>query len=166
MLQLFDAITPDQIESTRQLFREYEAGLGISLCFQNFDEEVKNLPGDYATPGGALLIAFSDGALAGCCALRPANVAAYPKAAEMKRLFVRPAFRGKGIARKLVYEILRMARGQGYDYVVLDTLNTMKEAQALYLLIGFRDIQPYYENPIEGARYMLLDLRQANLLDQ
>lgn len=166
MLQLFDAITPDQIESTRQLFREYEAGLGISLCFQNFDEEVKNLPGDYATPGGALLIAFSDGALAGCCALRPANVAAYPKAAEMKRLFVRPAFRGKGIARKLVYEILRMARGQGYDYVVLDTLNTMKEAQALYLLIGFRDIQPYYENPIEGARYMMLDLRQANLLDQ
>jgi putative acetyltransferase len=84
----------------------------------------------------------------------------------MKRLFVRPAFRGKGIARKLVYEILRMARGQGYDYVVLDTLNTMKEAQALYLLIGFRDIEPYYANPIEGARYMLLDLRQANLLDQ
>jgi putative acetyltransferase len=166
MLQLFDAITPDQVESTRQLFREYEAGLGISLCFQNFDNELKNLPGDYAPPGGALLLAFSDGELAGCCALRPANVASYPKAAEMKRLFVRPAFRGKGIARKLVYEILRMARGQGYDYVVLDTLNTMKEAQALYLLIGFRDIEPYYANPIEGARYMLLDLRQANLLDQ
>ena len=166
MLQLFDAITPDQIESTRQLFREYEAGLGISLCFQNFDDELKNLPGDYATPGGALLLALSDGQLAGCCALRRASASSYPKAAEMKRLFVRPTFRGKGIARKLVYEILRMARGQGYHYVVLDTLNTMKEAQALYVLIGFRDIQPYYENPIKGARYMMLDLREANLLDQ
>jgi putative acetyltransferase len=166
MLQLFDVIAPDQIECARQLFLEYEKALGISLCFQNFEEELKNLPGDYTAPRGALLLAFADEQLAGCCALRPANIGSYPNAAEMKRLFVREAFRGKGIARKLVYEILRMARGQGYDYVVLDTLNTMKEAQALYVLIGFRDIEPYYENPIKGARYMMLDLRQASLLDQ
>lgn len=166
MLQLVDAISPDQVEHARQLFQEYEKGLGISLCFQNFAEELRSLPGDYATPQGALLLALADGQLAGCCALRPLSVAAYPRAAEMKRLFVRPAFRGKGIARKLVYEILRMARGSGYDYVLLDTLNTMKEAQALYVLIGFRDIPPYYENPIDGARYMMLDLRQASLLDQ
>jgi ribosomal protein S18 acetylase RimI-like enzyme len=165
MLQLLDATTADQLDGARTLFQEYEKGLGISLCFQNFSEELKNLPGEYASPRGALLLAFSDGELAGCCALRPLNVAAYPKAAEMKRLFVRPDYRGKGIARKLVYEILRMARAKDYDYVVLDTLNTMKEAQALYVLIGFRDIPPYYENPIEGARYMLLDLRQASLLD-
>lgn len=166
MLQLIDVTNAEQAQSARQLFREYEKGLGISLCFQNFDEELKNLPGDYAAPGGALLLAFSEGQLAGCCALRPLTLAAYPRAAEMKRLFVRPNFRGKGIARKLAYEILRMARGRDYDYVLLDTLNTMKEAQALYLLIGFRDIPPYYENPIEGARYMMLDLRQASLLDQ
>lgn len=147
------------------LFQEYEKGLGISLCFQNFSEELKNLPGEYANPQGSLLIAYSDGELAGCCALRPLSVPNYPKAAEMKRLFVRPAYRGKGIARKLVYEILRIARAREYDYVVLDTLNTMKEAQALYVLIGFRDIPPYYENPIEGARYMMLDLRQASLID-
>ncbi len=166
MLQLFDVIAPDQVEIARQLFLEYEQALGISLCFQNFEDELKNLPGDYTAPRGALLLAVVDGQPAGCCALRPASTNAYPNAAEMKRLFVREVFRGKGIARKLVYEILRMARGQGYDFVVLDTLNTMKEAQALYILIGFRDIEPYYENPIKGARYMMLDLRQASLLDQ
>lgn len=166
MFQLLDAISPDQLDGARTLFREYEKGLGISLCFQNFDEELKNLPGDYAAPGGALMLAYSDGQLAGCCALRPLPIPAYPRAAEMNPLFVRPHFRGKGIARRLAYEILRMARSRDYDYVLLDTLSTMKEAQALYLLIGFRDIPPYYENPIEGARYMMLDLRQASLLDQ
>lgn len=166
MLQLLDATTPDQVEDARQLFKEYEKGLGISLCFQGFSEELQKLPGDYAAPQGALLLAFFNSQLAGCCALRPLNTPAYPKAAEMKRLFVRPAYRGQGIARKLVYEILRMARAAGYEYVLLDTLNTMKEAQALYVLIGFRDIPPYYENPIESARYMLLDLRKASLLDQ
>lgn len=163
MFQLLEATTMDQLNGARTLFREYEKSLGISLCFQNFEEELKNLPGDYAAPGGALLLAFRDGQLAGCCALRPLKESKYLHAAEMKRLYVRPAFRGQGIARLLVTGILSEAATKGYTSIVLDTLKSMTEAHLLYRSLGFEEIPAYYENPMEGARYMKLDLAASGL---
>ena len=141
-----------------QLFREYADSLGLDLAFQNFDDELAHLPGDYAAPRGALLLAYVDGALAGCCALRPLDNADIPNAAEMKRLYVRPAFRGFGLGRQLAETILDAARQAGYTSVLLDTLDDMEAARNLYADLGFQSIEPYYHNPIPGAHYLKADI--------
>ena len=141
-----------------QLFREYADSLGLDLAFQNFDDELARLPGDYAAPRGALLLAYVDGALAGCCALRPLDNADIPNAAEMKRLYVRPAFRGFGLGRQLAETILDAARQAGYASVLLDTLDDMEAARNLYADLGFQSIEPYYHNPIPGAHYLKADI--------
>lgn len=141
-----------------QLFREYADSLGLDLAFQNFDDELAQLPGDYAAPRGALLLAYVDGALAGCCALRPLDNADIPNAAEMKRLYVRRAFRGFGLGRQLAEAILDAARQAGYASVLLDTLDDMEAARNLYADLGFQSIEPYYHNPILGAHYLKADI--------
>jgi ribosomal protein S18 acetylase RimI-like enzyme len=148
----------DELDAVRAIFREYAEGLGVDLCFQNFEEELAGLPGEYAAPRGALLLARVDGELAGCCALRPLDTADYPNAAEMKRLYVRKAFRGFGLGRQLAEAILDAARQAGYACVLLDTLDDMEAARALYEDLGFEDIPPYYHNPIAGAHYLKADL--------
>lgn len=148
----------DEFDAVRAIFREYAEGLGVDLCFQSFDQELASLPGDYAPPRGALLLASVDGELAGCCALRPLDAADYPNAAEMKRLYVRKAFRGFGLGRRLTEAILDAARQAGYATVLLDTLDDMEAARALYEDLGFEEIPPYYHNPIAGAHYLKVDL--------
>lgn len=140
------------------VFREYAEGLGIDLTFQGFEEELQQLPGDYAEPRGALLVAWLNGEIAGCCALRPLDTVDYPNASEMKRLYVRPAFRRLGLGRQLADCILDKARAAGYDCVLLDTLNNMESARALYQDLDFEDIPPYYFNPVEGAHYLRVKL--------
>jgi ribosomal protein S18 acetylase RimI-like enzyme len=174
-------LTPDEpheLEAARAIFRDYAASLGIDLGFQNFDDELANLPGDYVEPRGALLLALvntidtavrvnaqplqrSNGGLAhvaGCCALRPLDSADYPNAAEMKRLYVRPEFRGVGLGRQLAEAILDAARGAGYACVLLDTLDDMESARALYEDLGFVEVPPYYHNPVAGSHYLKADL--------
>ncbi len=136
------------------IFQEYAAGLGVDLCFQNFDAELATLPGDYTSPRGVLLLARVNGALAGCCALRPLDSADYPNASEMKRLYVRNSFRGLGLGRQLAKAVMDRARLAGYSCVLLDTLSDMEAARALYEDIGFEEVQPYYHNPIPGAHYL------------
>ena len=149
----------EQLDAARALFREYAVQLGVDLCFQGFEQELAALPGDYAPPRGALLLAWVDGELAGCCALRPIEDVDYPDAAEMKRLFVRKAFRGFGLGRQLAEAILTCALERGYASVLLDTLDDMESARALYEDLGFEEIPPYYHNPLSGAHYLKVDLR-------
>lgn len=150
--------TPEQLEQARLIFQEYAQQLDIDLCFQNFDEELNDLPGDYAAPQGCLLLAMLDGEVAGCCALRPLDNVDYPNASEMKRLYVRQAHRRSGLGRQLAEAILDAARVAGYRSVLLDTLSDMEAARALYEDLGFKDIPPYYHNPIAGAHYLKVDL--------
>jgi putative acetyltransferase len=157
-IALLSAPRHEDLEQVREIFREYAAGLGVDLCFQGFDEELATLPGEYAAPRGALLLAYADGAIAGCCALRPLDAADYPNAAEMKRLYVRPAWRGTGLGRRLALAALDAARQRGYASVLLDTLSDMEAARALYEDLGFQEIPPYYHNPIAGAHYLKVDL--------
>lgn len=157
-IQLITPSQPSDIEATREIFREYATGLGVDLCFQQFDAELAGLPGEYAEPRGALLLALVDGALAGCCALRPLDTVDYPNASEMKRLYVRKAFRGFGLGRQLAEAILDAARRAGYASVLLDTLDEMEAARALYEDLGFEEIPPYYHNPIAGAHYLKAEL--------
>ena len=142
----------------RGLFREYAQALGVDLCFQQFDQELADLPGDYTPPYGALLAAQVDGQLAGCCAIRPLDAADYPNACEMKRLYVRKAFRAMGLGRQMAEAALDAARQAGYSCVLLDTLDDMEAARALYHDLGFHEIPPYYHNPIPGAHYLKADL--------
>jgi GNAT superfamily N-acetyltransferase len=154
-------LTPEssvQFEATRAIFREYAAGLGVDLCFQNFEAELATLPGDYAAPAGQLLLAYVDGQLAGCGALRPLADVDYANACEMKRLFVRPGFRRFGLGRLLAQALLDEARGAGYSAMLLDTLDDMEAARELYATLGFEEIPPYYFNPIPGAHYLKADL--------
>ena len=144
------AASEAEIETVRTLFREYEKSLGISLCFQNFAEEVAGLPGDYAPPDGRLLVAFVGKRPAGCVALRRIG----DDVAEMKRLYVRLGFRGMKLGRRLAEAVLKEARSIGYRAVRLDTLPSMREAQTLYLSMGFTDIPPYNDHPVEGTRFM------------
>lgn len=154
MLKLIQPESQEDLQRMRELFQEYEASLGICLCFQNFAEELANLPGDYAPPQGRLLLALDGAPLAGCVALRRID----DTTCEMKRLYVRPAFRGKGVGRKLSTTVIEEARSIGYAKMRLDTLSSMKEAIALYQSLGFRPIEPYRHNPIQGAIYMELSL--------
>lgn len=143
-----------ELDAVRLIFREYAASLGIDLAFQNFDEELATLPGEYASPRGALRVARMDGLVAGCCALRPLDTVDYPNACEMKRLFVRPAFRGRGLGRQLAESVMEAARLNAYRHVLLDTLDDMEAARSLYTDLGFVEVPPYYHNPIAGAHYL------------
>lgn len=158
LIQLIMPSTESELGAAREIFREYAVELGVDLCFQSFDAELASLPGDYAEPRGALLLALVEGEVAGCCALRPLDTADYANAAEMKRLYVRKAFRGFGLGRQLAEAVLDAARQAGYDCVLLDTLDDMEAARALYDDLGFKDIPPYYHNPIAGAHYLKADL--------
>ncbi len=144
------ATSPADVETARALFVEYQKSLGISLCFQSFDAEVASLPGAYAAPEGRLLLAFVGDEPAGCIALRKLENGI----CEMKRLWVRPAFRGMRLGRRLAEAVLSEARTAGYRAIRLDTLPSMREAQALYVSLGFVDIPPYNDHPIEGTRFM------------
>lgn len=157
-IQFITPDTPGQLAATRQIFAEYAEQLGIDLCFQNFEAELAALPGEFCAPTGALLLALVDGEIAGCCALRVLDSVDYPNAAEMKRLYVRKAFRRFGLGRQLAEAALDAARMAGYHCVLLDTLNDMESARALYADLGFADIPPYYHNPIPGAHYLKVDL--------
>ncbi|MGD0566867.1 MAG: GNAT family N-acetyltransferase [Candidatus Sulfotelmatobacter sp.] len=154
-LSIFQAESPAQIAQARELFLEYAQSLGFSLCFQNFDQELAGLPGDYAPPGGRLLLAEYDGQLAACVALHKLE----SRVCEMKRLYLRPAFRGKGLGRVLAERIIVEARQIGYQRMRLDTVEpVMKDAVAMYRKLGFKEIAPYCSNPITGALYMELEL--------
>ncbi|CAM3621974.1 GNAT family N-acetyltransferase [Polaromonas hydrogenivorans] len=157
-IQFITPDSPDQLAATRQIFLEYAKQLGVDLCFQNFEAELAGLPGEYGEPGGALMLALVDGEIAGCCGLRALDSADYPNAAEMKRLYVRKAFRRFGLGRQLAEAVLDAARMAGYHCVLLDTLDDMESARALYAELGFVDIPPYYHNPIPGAHYLKADL--------
>lgn len=154
-------VQPDDLsmlDATRHIFAEYAAGLGVDLCFQQFDAELADLPGVYAAPRGALLLALVDEAVAGCVAVRPLDDADYANACEMKRLYVRKAFRGFGLGRQLAEHAMDAARRAGYGCVLLDTLDDMEAARALYEELGFEEIPPYYHNPIPGAHYLKAEL--------
>jgi GNAT superfamily N-acetyltransferase len=154
-MKLILATSESDIKEARTLLQEYAAWLGISLCFQNFDRELASLPGEYAPPDGRLLLAFEDDELAGCIALRKIRATT----CEMKRLFLRPEFRGRGLGRILVERIIEEARQIGYTQMCLDTLpGRMDKAIALYKSIGFKEIEPYYNNPVAGATFMELRL--------
>ncbi len=146
------------VPAVRELFREYAASLDIDLCFQNFAAELAALPGEYAPPAGALLLALVDGEPAGCGALRPLPDVDYPNACEMKRLFVRRAFRRFGLGRLLAERLMDLATQAGYSAMLLDTLDDMEAARGLYTTLGFEEIPPYYFNPIPGAHYLKADL--------
>lgn len=156
--ELFVPVNAEDLEAARAIFREYASTLTVDLDFQDFGAELATLPGDYAAPRGALLLARVGGAVAGCCALRPMDSSDYPNAAEMKRLYVRKAFRGFGLGRQLSEAILDEARRAGYSSVLLDTLDEMEAARALYEDLGFQEIPPYYHNPHAGAHYLKVDL--------
>ena len=153
--------TPDtaaQLDTARDILSEYAAQLDVDLCFQDFKTELLDLPGDYAAPQGTLILATANGAIAGCCALRPLPTADHVDAAEMKRLYVRSAYRRLGLGRQLADAVLDAARIAGYRCVLLDTLDTMQTARALYEDLGFKEIPSYYHNPIAGAHYLKVDL--------
>ncbi|CAN5201689.1 GNAT family N-acetyltransferase [soil metagenome] len=146
--------TKEELAIARTLFEEYAASLGFSLAFQRFDEELDTLPGRYAPPSGTILLARVAGEVAGCVALRRLEAGI----CEMKRLYVRPRFVGRGAGRALVRAIVDEARAAGYTAMRLDTVAAMTPAIALYVSLGFRDIAPYTENPIDGARFFELRL--------
>ncbi len=141
------------MESVRGLFLEYQSWLGVDLCFQGFDEELASLPGRYRPPGGGLWLARVDGCLAGCIGFRPLN----DGECEMKRLWVRPDYRGLGLGRRLAETCIGAVPAGGYDAMCLDTLGFMAEARTLYESLGFHEIPAYYDNPLEDVRYMRLE---------
>jgi len=142
------------LQEVRELFREYAEWLAVDLCFQNFDQELAGLPGDYAPPVGGLWIADEQDKIAGCVALRRLE----EPVCELKRLYVRPRFRGTGLGRRLVEHAMQEARQLGYRRMRLDTLPKMSAAQALYQSLGFREIEPYGFHPIAGTRYLEAEL--------
>ena len=159
VLQLVNAFSDEHVACARKLFREYAGSLGVDLSFQNFETELAELPGDYAPPRGLLLLAFDGEEPAGCAALRRFD----GLTCEMKRLYVRPAFRKTGLGRTLARRIIGEARRIGYQRMVLDTLPAMKAAQKLYRSLGFVSAEPYRHNPVPGAEFMELDLESNGL---
>jgi putative acetyltransferase len=157
-IRLFTPDSSDEFDAARALLREYAASLGVDLCFQDFETELATLPGAYATPGGLLLLASVDDQLAGCGAFRALADADYANACEMKRLYVRPAFRRFGLGRQLAQALMDHAAEAGYSTVLLDTLDDMEAARGLYAALGFEEVPPYYFNPIAGAHYLKADL--------
>ena len=157
-MKLIQVESADQIDRARELFKEYAAGLGIDLCFQHFDKELALLPGDYIPPTGRLFLAMEEDTAVGCVALRRiAN-----DICEMKRLYVRPEFRGTGFGRTLTQTIIQAAREIGYGRMRLDTLpGKMDRAIAMYRSLGFKEIESYYDNPVEQAVFMELPLKET-----
>jgi ribosomal protein S18 acetylase RimI-like enzyme len=156
MIEIIQARTPEQIDEARRIFREYETWLDLDLCFQNFEDELRTLPGKYAPPDGRLFLAYFDAQLAGCIAMRKLA----DNVCEMKRLFVRGEFRGRNIGPMLIEKLLLEARQARYEKMRLDTFPPkMKKAVELYKLHGFYEIPPYYDNPHEGVLYLEKDLR-------
>ena len=154
-VSLVQVESKEQVDVARALFREYEASLQVDLCFQSFEAELSALPAPYLPPRGALLLAFHEGEVAGCGAFRPWSA----DCCELKRMFLRPAFRGKGNGRKLANALIDLARAAGYGSVRLDTFDFMREAVKLYQSLGFRRVERYYHNPHPGALFFELDLR-------
>jgi GNAT superfamily N-acetyltransferase len=148
-------VTAEDLAACRELFVEYQRGLGVSLCFQGFDAELAGLPGDYAPPRGRLILALAGNRPAGCVALRPL----FHRDAEMKRLYVRSVHRGAGLGRLLATTVIDAAKGLGYETLKLDTLPQMKAAQRMYASLGFHETAPYNDNPVNGVRFLALDLR-------
>jgi len=159
-MQIIPAHSDEQMAAVRQLFVEYARSLNISLCFQGFEQELAELPGRYAPPSGRLLLALEGEVVAGCVALRKID----DVICEMKRLFVRPAFRRRGAGRLLVAAALEAARECGYRLMRLDTLGSMTEARALYETFGFVRIAPYYENPSVETVFMELNMQGNSTL--
>ena len=155
-MRIKQAETPGEIDEVRRLFLEFEAFLGIDLCFEGFEEELAGLPGKYAPPGGALLMGLEKDNVSGCVALR----ALARGECEMKRLFVRPEFRRTGLGRLLAHEVIGVACQLGYSLMRLDTFENLTEAIGLYESLGFRKTDAYYENPLRNVVYMELDLQQ------
>lgn len=155
LTEIIPAQSPHDIEHARELFKEYAAWLEIDLCFQNFGKELAELPGDYAPPSGRLFLAVKDTGIAGCVAMRKIG----DGICEIKRLFVRAEFRGQGLGRQLAEAIIRAGKEIGYERMRLDTLPPkMNDAIALYRSLGFQEIEPYYNNPVPGAKFMELKL--------
>lgn len=144
------------LADTAALFREYAASLAVDLSFQKFDQELAALPGDYAEPEGTLLLARVGGDAAGCVGVRPLQ----PRICEMKRLYVRPAFRGLGLGAALARSAITAARGRRYERMRLDTLPAMAGARSLYRTLGFREIPAYRFNPVEGTSFLELTIQE------
>ncbi len=156
----FEIVLPEKtrtVENAKRLFMEYAKSLNFNLCFQGFDKELAELPGEYAPPSGRLLLSFDDDKLAGCVCLRKID----NNICEMKRLYLRSEFRGKGIGRKMAAEIIKVAKKIGYQKMRLDTVPMMTEAISLYRSLDFAEIGPYRENPVPGAIFMELALKAA-----
>ena len=154
MIRIINAQTEDHYQKVRNLFRQYADSLDFDLEFQGFSEELATLPGKYAIPEGCILLAEDSGQFVGCVALRPLE----DKICEMKRLFVRSDYRGRGIGRMLACSVIDKAREIGYEKMRLDTVATMKEARTLYYSLEFRNIRAYRYNPIDDSSYMELEL--------
>jgi carbonic anhydrase len=156
--EIVRARSDQQVDQARELFKEYAAWLDVDLCFQSFEKELAELPGDYAEPNGRLFLLFDGVQLAGCVALRKIGEGI----CEMKRLFLRQEFRGKGLGRCLVDSAIRAAKEIGYERMRLDTLPLqMGDAIGLYRSMGFKEIEPYYDNPVVGAKFMEIELSEA-----
>jgi len=154
LAEIHAARFPEHLDLVREMLREYQASLGVSLCFQNFEAELATLPGAYAAPSGCLLLAWADGQALGCVGLRPLE----PGLCEMKRLYLRPAARGQHLGRRLVQAICTVAKEAGYRAIQLDTLPGMTAARGLYASMGFVPVPGYVFNPIQGTHFLALDL--------
>jgi putative acetyltransferase len=155
MIEIIEANTADFVAKAKELFQEYAGSLGFDLCFQNFDQELDDFPGQYSPPMGCLFLALSENQPIGCVGLR-----SFEKGVcEMKRLYVRPDFRGRKAGRLLAEAAIKAGKAIGYEIMRLDTLPSMVGANILYKSLGFREIEPYRHNPMKGAIYMELNLR-------
>jgi ribosomal protein S18 acetylase RimI-like enzyme len=154
MIEIHPADLPREADDVRTLLREYADGLGVDLCFQDFESELAALPGKYAPPRGRLLLARRGDELLGCVALRPLD----ERDCEMKRLYVRPQARGERLGRRLAERLIAEARAAGYARICLDTLPAMASAQSLYAALGFEPIAPYVFNPVPGTKFLALEL--------
>jgi len=154
MMKIIRAESKKHIDMVRELFTEYEEFLGVDLCFQDFEKELESLPGPYGPPDGVMFIALKGEDAAGCVAVKSLGEGR----CEMKRLFVRPAYRRRGLGRELAEKVIAEAAGKGYSAMRLDTLSRLKEAMNLYLSLGFKEIPPYYHNPLPDVVFLELEL--------
>jgi ribosomal protein S18 acetylase RimI-like enzyme len=159
MIKIVEANTKELIEKTKELIREYAQSLEFDLDFQDFDKEMENFPGQYAFPQGCLYIATDENQPIGCVALRDLGQGI----CEMKRLYVKPSFRGQKVGRLLAEVVIKAARDMGYDHMRLDTIPSMKRANMLYNALGFKQISSYRFNPLENATFFELNLKKVTL---